>query len=96
MPIGRERSGGGVRLRSVSGMRGEGGGVVPRGAEASGALVMVLEASGCGRRAKVCFGALHFAARSGSDIQFLVIIRFLGDEEGLKLLDCEFTTKVAR
>ena len=42
------------------------------------------------------FGALHFAARSGSDIQFLVIIRFLGDEEGLKLLDCEFTTKVAR
>ena len=39
------------------------------------------------------FGALHFAARSGSDIQFLVIICFLGDEEGLKLLDCEFTTK---
>ena len=42
------------------------------------------------------FGALHFAARSGSDIQFLVIIRFLGDDEGLKLLDCEFTTKVSR
>ena len=39
MPIGRGRSGGGVRLRPVSGMRGEGGGVVPRGAGASEALV---------------------------------------------------------
>ena len=36
MPIGRGRSGGGVRLRPVSGMRGEGGGVLPRGAGASG------------------------------------------------------------
>ena len=54
MPIGRGRSGGGVRLRPVSSMRGEGGSVVPRGAGASGALVMVLEASGCGRRAMVC------------------------------------------
>ena len=34
-----------------AGMRGEGGGVLPRGAGASGALVIVLEASGCGRRA---------------------------------------------
>ena len=94
MPMGRGRSGGGVRLRPVSRMRGEGG-VVPRGAGASGALVMVLEASGCGRRAKVCLA--HFIlARSGSDIQFVVIIRLLGDEEGLKLLDCEFATKVAR
>ena len=49
MPIGRGRSEGGVRLRPVSGMRGEGGGVFPRGAGASGALVMVLEAAGCGR-----------------------------------------------
>ena len=54
MPIGRGRSGGGVRLRPVSGMRGEGGGVLPRGAGASGALLMVLEAAGCGRRARVC------------------------------------------
>ena len=44
IPIGRGRSGGGVRLRPVSGMRGEGGGVVPKGAGASGALVIVLEA----------------------------------------------------
>ena len=95
MPIGRGRSGGGVRLRPVSGIRGEGGGVVPRGRSERG--------TGDGTRSvKVrktsqgLFGALHFAARSGSDIQFLVIIRFLGDEEGLKLLDCEFTTKVAR
>ena len=49
--IGRRRPGGGERLRPVSGMRGEGGGVLPRGAGASGALVIVLEASGCGRRA---------------------------------------------
>ena len=41
------------------------------------------------------FGALHFAARSGSDIHFLVIFRLLGDDEGLELLDCEFATKVA-
>ena len=54
MPIGLGRSGGGVRLRPVSGMRGEGGGVLPRGAGTSGALVVVLEAAGCGRRAKVC------------------------------------------
>ena len=54
MPIGRGRSGGGVRLRPVSGMRGEGGGVLLRGAGASGALVIVLEAAGYGRRAKVC------------------------------------------
>ena len=35
MPIGRGRSGG-VRLRPVSGMRGEGGGVVPRREERAG------------------------------------------------------------
>jgi len=52
MPIGCGRSGGRVRLRPVSGMRGEGG-VLLRGAGTSGALV-VLEAAGCGRRAKVC------------------------------------------
>ena len=57
---------------------------------------MVLEGSGRGRRAKFCLARFIFAARSGSDIQFLVIIRLLGDEEGLKLLDCEFATKVAR
>ena len=44
MPIGR-RSGGGVRLRSVSGIHGEGGGVFPRGTETSGALVLVLKAA---------------------------------------------------
>ena len=42
MPIGRGRSGGGVRLRPVSEIRGEGGGVWPRGAGTSGALVVVL------------------------------------------------------
>ena len=44
MPMGRGRSGGGVRLRPVSGIRGEGGGVLLMGAGASGALVLVLEA----------------------------------------------------
>ena len=95
MPIGRGRSGGGVRLRPVSGMRGEGGGVVPRGAGASGALVMVLDAAGCGRRAKVCL-ALHSATFSGSGIQFLVIFGLPGIKEGLELVDREFATKVAR
>ena len=47
----RGRSGGGVRLRPVSGIRGEGGGVLLMGAGASGAPVLVLEAVGCGRRA---------------------------------------------
>ena len=96
MPIGRGRSGGGVRLRPVSGMRGEGGGVVAqRGRSERGTG----DGTGSVRVRKTSqglFGALHFAARSGSDIQFLVIIRLLGDEEGLSLLDCEFTTKVAR
>ena len=36
MPIGRGRSGGGVRPRPVSGLRGEGGGVLPRGQERAG------------------------------------------------------------
>ena len=70
MPIGRGRSGGGVRLRPVSGMRGEGGGVWPRGAATSGALVVVLEAAGCGSRAKVCLARfilrLSVAAASSS------------------------------
>ena len=35
MPIGRGRSRGGVRLRPVSSIRGEGGGVLPRGAGAT-------------------------------------------------------------
>ena len=71
IPIGRGRSGGGVRLRPVSGMRGEGGGVVPRGAGASGALVIVLEAAGCGRRAKVCLGRFilqHSVAAASSSL----------------------------
>ena len=54
MPIGRGRSGG-VRLRPVSGMRGGGWRRIAQRAGASGALVVVLEAAGCGRRAKVCF-----------------------------------------
>ena len=78
MPIGR-RSGGGVRLRPVSSMRGEGRGVVPRGAGASGALVMVLEASGCGRRAKVCWARFilrHAVAATSSSLS----LSALGDE----------------
>ena len=54
MSIGRRRFGGGVRLRPVSGIRGEGGGVSLMGAVASGAPVLVLEAVECRRRAKVC------------------------------------------
>ena len=71
IPIRRGRSGGGVRLRPVSGMRGEGGGVVPRGAGASGALVIVLEASGCARRARVCLGRFilqHSVAATSSSL----------------------------
>ena len=71
MPIGRGRSGGGVRPRPVSGMRGEGGDVVPRGAGASGALVVVLEAAGCGRRAKVCLARFirrHSVAAASSSL----------------------------
>ena len=49
MLMGCRRSRGGVRLRLVSGIRGEGGGVLLMEAEASGALV--LEAVG---RAKIC------------------------------------------
>ena len=52
-------------------MRGEGGGVVPRGAGASGALVMVLETSGCGRRAKACLARLilrHAVAATSSSL----------------------------
>ena len=41
------------------------------------------------------FGALHFTARSGSGIQFLVIFSLPGIKEGLELVDREFTTKVA-
>ena len=48
MPIGRRRFGGGVQLRPVSGIRGEGGGVLLMGAVASGAPVLVLEAVECG------------------------------------------------
>ena len=48
-PMSRGRSGGGVRLRPVFGIRGEGGGVLLMGAGASGAPVLVLEAVGCGR-----------------------------------------------
>ena len=51
MSIGRRRSGEGVRLRLVSGIRGEGGEVLLIGA--SGAPVLVLEVVECGRRAKV-------------------------------------------
>ena len=46
MPIRRGRSGAGVRLRPASGVRGEGGGVCPRGAGTSGALVVVLGRQG--------------------------------------------------
>ena len=70
MPIGRGRSGGGVR--SVSGFRGEGGGVFPRGA-GSGALILALEAAGCGRRAKACLGRFilrHSVAAASSALSF--------------------------
>ena len=95
MPIGRGRSGGGVRLRSVSGIRGEGGGVSPRGAGASGALILALEAAGCGRRAKACLGRFHSTALRGGGIKCLVIFRLLAAKEGFELLDCEFATKVS-
>ena len=75
-------------------MRGEGGGVVSRGAGASGALVMVLEASGCGRRAKVCLARFilrHAVAATSSSLSFSACLAM----EGLELLDCEFATKVA-
>ena len=65
-----------------------------RGAGASGALVVVLEAAGCGRRARFV-GALHSTALSGGNIQFLVIFGLPGNKEGLELVDREFTTKVA-
>ena len=70
MPIGCGRSGGGVRLPPVSGMRGEGG-VLLRGAGTSGALVVVLEAAGCGRRAKVCLARFilrHSVAAASSSL----------------------------
>ena len=63
----------GVRLRSVSGIRGEGGGVFPRGAGASGALILALEAAGCGRRAKACLGRFilrHSVAAASSALSF--------------------------
>ena len=83
----------GVRLRPVSGMRGEGGGVAPKGAGASGALVIVLEASGC---AKSLLGALHLTTFRGSGIQFLVILCFPGIKEVSEKMDREFATKVTR
>ena len=89
--LGRPR--GGERLRPVSGMRGEGGGVVPRAAGASGALVIVLEASGCGR---LLLRALHLTTFSGSGIQFLVILCIPSIKEGSELMDREFATKVSR
>ena len=52
---------------------GEGGGVFPRGAGASGALVLVLEAAGCGRRTKVCLGRFilrHAVAATSSSLSF--------------------------
>ena len=67
----RHSSGGGVRLGPVSGMRGEGGGVWPRGAGTSGALVLVLDAAGCGRRAKVCLARFilrHSVAAASSSL----------------------------
>ena len=61
------------RRSTTTAMRGEGGGVVPRGAGASGALVMVLEAAGCGRRAKVCLARFilrHAVAATSSSLSF--------------------------
>jgi len=57
-------------------MRGDGGAVVPKGAGASGALVIVLEASG-----KSLLGALHLTTFRGSGVQFLVILCFPGIKE---------------
>ena len=68
MLIGRRRSREGVRLRPVSGIRGEGGGVLLMGAVASGAPVLVLEAVGCGRRAKICRFILRHAVAAVSSI----------------------------
>ena len=79
--------------RPVSGMRGEGGGVWPRGAGTSGALVVVLEASGCGSRAKVCLARFilrhSVAASSSLSSSACRALR------GFELVDREFATKVA-
>ena len=48
------------------------------------------------KTSQVLFGALHFIARRGSNIQFLVIFSLLGDKKGLELLDREFASKEAR
>ena len=61
-----------VRLRPVSGVRGEAGGVFPGGAGASRALVMVQEAAEC-RRDKVCLGRFilrHVVAATSSSLSF--------------------------
>ena len=60
--------------RPVSGIRGEVGGVAPKGAGANGALVIVLEAPGCGRRANgSCLGRFilrHAVAAESSSLSF--------------------------
>ena len=94
-PIGRGRSREGVQLRSISGLRREGGEVFPRGAEASGALILALEAAACGRRAKTCLEALHSTTLRGGGSKCLVIFRLLAAKETFELLDCEFATKVS-
>ena len=59
MLIGRRQSGGGVRQRPVSGVRGKGGGVLLGGT-----------ASRCWKR-QSAEDELHSTARCGSDIEFL-------------------------
>ena len=54
-------------------MRREGGGVFSRGAGASRALVMVLEAAECRRRAEICLGRFilrHAVAATFSCLSF--------------------------
>ena len=53
--------------------RGEGGEVFPRGAGASGALILALEAARCGRRAKTCLGRFilrHSVVAASSALSF--------------------------
>ena len=73
MPIGRGRSEGRVRLRSVSSIRGEGGRVFLREAGASRALILAVEAAECRRRAKTCLGRFilrHSVAATSSALSF--------------------------
>ena len=95
MPIGRRRSRGGVQLRPVSGIRGEGGGVLLMGTVASGAPVLVLEAVGCGRRAKICSARFILRHAVAAISSIFSSSACLAIRKFCKLSDREFAAKVA-